>query len=123
MVIDITDIEMPLEAVIKKVSEFRDLLGKIMDRYEKKDETLDMDLIINLRNNGTRLILIIEILKGEYALAQMQNEAPGEGYKILMQKFQQFINILTGISNALEINCSSLLIMSKGIDYYSSETV
>ena len=111
MVIDITDIEMPLETVLEDVSEFKGQLTDIMTKFLANDKPTDLDLIMNVRNEGTYLILQIAILKGEYALAQMQNEAPGEGYKVLMQKFQQAINILTGISNALEINCSSLLIM------------
>ena len=111
MVIDIADIEMPLETVLEDVSTFKTQLADVMTKFLAKDKPTDLDLIINIRNAGTYLILQIAILKSEYALAQMTNEAPGEGYKILMQKFQQFINILTGISNALEMNCSSLLIM------------
>ena len=115
MVIDITDIEMPLGAVLEEVSEFKRQLNNIMKMFRTKNEDLEIDWIINLRNAGTYLILKIAILKGEYALAQMTNEAPGEGYKVLMQKFQQAINVLTGISNGLEINCSSLLIMMEEI--------
>ena len=113
MVIDITDIEMPLETVLEEVSEFKTQLADVMTKFLTKDRPTDLDLIINVRNAGTYLILQIAILKAEYALAQMTNEAPGEGYKVLMQKFQSVINVLTGISNALEINCSSLLIMMK----------
>ncbi len=120
MVIDITDIELPLETVLEEVSEFKTQLTDVMTKFLKEEESLKdgslrVDLIINIRNTGTYLILMIAILKAEYALAQMTNEAPGEGYKILMQKFQTIINILTGISNALEINCSSLLIMMEAI--------
>jgi len=115
MVIDITDIETPLVIVLGDVSEFKTRLDDMMKMYRIKDVALKSDWIINLRNAGTYLILQIAILKSEYALAQMTNEAPGEGYKILMQKFQTIINILTGISNALEINCSSLLIMMEAI--------
>lgn len=111
MVIDITDIEMPLESVLEEVSEFKTQLADAMTKFLAKDKPTDLDLIMNIRNAGTYLILQIAILKSEYALAQMTNEALGEGYKVLMQKFSQAINVLTGISNALEINCSSLLIM------------
>ena len=115
MVIDITDIEMPLVIVLGDVSEFKTRLDDMMKMYRIKDAALKSDWIINLRNAGTYLILQIAILKAEYALAQMTNEAPGEGYKVLMQKFQQAINVLTGISNALESNCSSLLIIMETI--------